>query len=169
MQEFKCFFMSNLFTPLYFYGFVHCLFSFHDQNTLYCYAIVKKVRVLFVYIYDCPLFSRTPTLSAFFHGPNILFCNNISRNLCVPLCLLFMSVYFFHGFYRMKKFWLVGKVDRCKKYTRRTLKFPAFGVIKRNIPTVIMIDMVLIFKVRFLSTLLYRGMATSFFRNTHLC
>ena len=64
-------------------------FSFHGQNTLFCYAIGKKFRVLACLHHDFLFFSRTPTLSTSFHGPNTLFCNNISRDFCVPLCLVF--------------------------------------------------------------------------------
>ena len=94
MQEFKCFFMSTFFTPLYFLRICTLSFSFQGQNTLFCYAIGKKFRG----------FLSTFTTVQFFHGllPCLrlftvqIFCSVITLAgiFYVPLCLVFHACLF---------------------------------------------------------------------------
>ena len=92
----EMFLYVNLFTPLYYLRICILSFSLYGQNTLFCYAIGKKFRVLACLHHDFLFFSRTPTLSTSFHGPNTLFCNNISRNFLCSFMSSFscLSTYF---------------------------------------------------------------------------
>ena len=108
----------NLFyASLLFTDFVPSLFLF---TVIKLCSVTRWVRHLgfFLAIFTIVHFFHGLLPCLRFYGPNCLFCNNISRNFCVPLCVLFHACLLISRISQNEKFLTGEKGIQARKRRR---------------------------------------------------